>query len=105
VPWPRVDTYDKSLGDAPACSTRYTGLASCASIVAWWWALLTLVSSALWFVLYRQFRIHPDGSLDSAFDTRSCYFLCAAYDQGDTIRLRSGEPVSTSRTTLSPHIT
>src|SRR5487761_2244503 len=36
--------------------------------LAWWWSLLTLVSSvniAVWFVLYRQLHEQPAGSLGS----------------------------------------
>jgi hypothetical protein len=57
--------------------------------VAWWWALLTLVSSgniALWFLLYRQFHIQSTGSLDSASDIRLMLFLCAAYVFGCAFR-------------------
>lgn len=57
--------------------------------LAWWWALLALVSSgniALWFLLYRQFYTQPTGSLDSASDIELMLFLCAAYVFGCAFR-------------------
>jgi hypothetical protein len=55
----------------------------------WWWALLTLVSSAniaLWFLQYRQFYTRPTGSPDSAYDIELMLFLCAAYVFGCAFR-------------------
>ena len=57
--------------------------------LAWWWAVLTLVSSAniaLWFLLYRQFQVQPTGSPDSAPDIELMLFLCAAYVFGCAFR-------------------
>jgi hypothetical protein len=57
--------------------------------LAWWWALLALVSSgniALWFLLYRQIRLQPTGSPDSASDIELMLFLCAAYVFGCAFR-------------------
>ena len=57
--------------------------------LAWWWALLSLVSGgniALWFVLYRQFHVQPTGSRDSASDIQLMLFLCAAYVFGCAFR-------------------
>jgi len=65
--------------------------------LAWWWALLTLVSSgniALWFVLYRELQVVPSrerqiipaASLDRASDTQLMLFLCAAYVFGCAFR-------------------
>ena len=56
--------------------------------LAWWWSLLTVVSSgniALWFLLYRHFQIHPTGR-DGASDTGFMLFLCAAYVFGCAFR-------------------
>jgi hypothetical protein len=55
----------------------------------WWWALLTLVSSAniaLWFLLYRQFRLQPAGGMYSGSDLEPMLFLCAAYVFGCAFR-------------------
>ncbi len=57
--------------------------------LAWWWALLTLVSSgniALWFVLYHQFHLRPTGGLQSASDIEFMLLLCAAYVFGCAFR-------------------
>jgi hypothetical protein len=57
--------------------------------LAWWWALLTLVSSgniALWFLLYRQFHVLPTARLDGASDILLMLFLCAAYVFGCAFR-------------------
>jgi hypothetical protein len=57
--------------------------------LAWWWAMLTLVSSgniALWFLLYRQSYAQPGGSLDSASGIGLMLFLCAAYVFGCAFR-------------------
>lgn len=57
--------------------------------LAWWWALLTAVSSvniALWFLLYSHFHIQPAGALVGASDTRLMLFLCAAYVFGCAFR-------------------
>lgn len=53
--------------------------------VAWWWALLTLVSCgniALWFGLFREFNLQAKGS--SGIDLMLC--LCAAYVFGCAFR-------------------
>src|SRR5215831_13272187 len=57
--------------------------------LAWWWALLTIASSiniALWFLLFRQFRIEPIPSMGSGSNTRLMLFLCAAYVFGCAFR-------------------
>ena len=57
--------------------------------LAWWWALLTLVSSgniALWFLLFHQSSTQPTGSRDSASDIDLMLFLCAAYVFGCAFR-------------------
>src|SRR5215813_62625 len=57
--------------------------------LAWWWVLLTLVSSgniALWFLLYRQFHIQSAGGVDSASDIQFMLLLCAAYVFGCAFR-------------------
>ena len=57
--------------------------------LAWWWVLLTLVSSvniALWFLLYRQAYMQPTGSLGSASGIELMLFLCAAYVFGCAFR-------------------
>jgi len=57
--------------------------------LAWWWALLTLVSSgniALWFLLYGRSYTQPTGSLHSAADVKLMLFLCAAYVFGCAFR-------------------
>ena len=54
--------------------------------VAWWWALLTAISSvnvALWFLLYRQFYALPTGG---ASDIQLMLLLCAAYVFGCAFR-------------------
>jgi hypothetical protein len=57
--------------------------------LAWWWAMLTLVSTgniALWFLLYRQSYAQPPDSLDSASGIGLMLFLCAAYVFGCAFR-------------------
>ena len=64
-------------------------MAGAVTPLAWWWALLTLVSSgniALWFLLYRQFHMPPTGNLGSASDIELMLFLCAAYVFGCAFR-------------------
>src|ERR1700754_206800 len=51
--------------------------------LAWWWAMLTLVSGvniALWFMLYRELPPQPVGSMDLML------LLCAAYVFGCAFR-------------------
>jgi hypothetical protein len=51
--------------------------------LAWWWAMLTLVSGvniALWFLLYRELRAEPVGSMELML------LLCAAYVFGCAFR-------------------
>jgi hypothetical protein len=55
--------------------------------LAWWWALLTLVSGvniAVWFLLYRELR--PTGSPGSASGIGLMLLLCAAYVFGCAFR-------------------
>jgi hypothetical protein len=50
--------------------------------LAWWWALLTLVSGmniAVWFLLYRYFQKPQTDGLGSASGIELMLFLCAAY--------------------------
>jgi hypothetical protein len=57
--------------------------------LAWWWALLTLVSGAniaAWFLLYRRFHEQPFGGLGSASGTELMLMLCAAYVFGCAFR-------------------
>jgi hypothetical protein len=57
--------------------------------VAWWWALLTLVSGAniaIWFSLYRQLREQPTGGLGGPSDIQLMLVLCAAYVFGCAFR-------------------
>jgi hypothetical protein len=57
--------------------------------LAWWWALLALVSSAnvaFWFLLYRQFHEHPAGTLGSPSGIEPMLLLCAAYVFGCAFR-------------------
>src|SRR6478672_1710870 len=57
--------------------------------LAWWWALLTLVSGAniaAWFLLYRRFHEQPIGGLGSASGTELMLMLCAAYVFGCAFR-------------------
>src|SRR6478736_5587915 len=57
--------------------------------LAWWWALLTLVSGAniaAWFLLYRRFHEQPIGGLGSASGTEVMLLLCAAYVFGCAFR-------------------
>ena len=51
--------------------------------LAWWWAMLTLVSVvniALWFLLYRELSVQPVGSMELML------LLCAAYVFGCAFR-------------------
>ena len=51
--------------------------------LAWWWAMLTLVSGvniALWFVLYRELRAQPVGSMELML------LLCGTYVFGCAFR-------------------
>ncbi len=51
--------------------------------LAWWWAMLTLVSAinvALWFALYRELHAQPVGSMQLML------LLCAAYVFGCAFR-------------------
>ncbi len=55
--------------------------------LAWWWGLLTLVSSiniAFWFLLYREF--HPTGAPGNSSDLQLMLLLCAAYVFGCAFR-------------------
>jgi hypothetical protein len=57
--------------------------------LAWWWGLLTLVSSAniaSWFLLYREFRNPPIGSTGNSSDIQLMLLLCAAYVFGCAFR-------------------
>ena len=57
--------------------------------VAWWWALLTLVSGvniAIWFLLYRWLREEPTGSLGSTSGIELMLMLCAGYVFGCAFR-------------------
>jgi hypothetical protein len=57
--------------------------------LAWWWGLLTLVSSAniaVWFLLYRQFREQPAGGLGEPSGIGFMLLLCAAYVFGCALR-------------------
>jgi hypothetical protein len=57
--------------------------------VAWWWGLLTLVSSAniaFWFVLYREFHNQPTGSLGGVSGIGLMLLLCAGYVFGCAFR-------------------
>jgi len=57
--------------------------------LAWWWGVLTLVSGAniaVWFVMYRQLRDQPTGSLGSASGVQLMLLLCAAYVFGCAFR-------------------
>ena len=57
--------------------------------LAWWWGLLTLVSTAniaVWFVLYRQLQEQPTGSLGTTSGTQLMLLLCAAYVFGCAFR-------------------
>jgi hypothetical protein len=57
--------------------------------LAWWWALLTLVSGAniaVWVLLYRQLYGQPTGSLGSTSGIGLMLLLCAAYVFGCAFR-------------------
>jgi hypothetical protein len=57
--------------------------------LAWWWALLTLVSGAniaVWVLLYRQLYEQPTGSLGSTSGIGLMLLLCAAYVFGCAFR-------------------
>jgi hypothetical protein len=57
--------------------------------LAWWWAVLTLVSGAniaVWFVLYHQLHEQPTGGLGSPSGIELMLLLCAAYVFGCAFR-------------------
>jgi hypothetical protein len=57
--------------------------------VAWWWALLTLVSSAniaVWCVLFHALRARPSGLFDRTSGVGLMLLLCAAYVFGCAFR-------------------
>ena len=57
--------------------------------LAWWWALLTLVSGAniaVWVLLYRQLYEQPTGSLGGTSGIGLMLLLCAAYVFGCAFR-------------------
>jgi hypothetical protein len=57
--------------------------------LAWWWALLSIVSGAniaAWFLLYHQLPAWPTGRLDSTSDMELMLLLCAAYVFGCAFR-------------------
>src|ERR1700720_2872217 len=57
--------------------------------LAWWWGLLTLVSSAniaVWFLLNRQLQGQPTGSLGSTSSIELMLLLCAAHVFGCAFR-------------------
>jgi hypothetical protein len=57
--------------------------------LAWWWSMLTLVSGvniAVWFLLYRELREQPAGSLVSTSGIEIMLLLCAAYVFGCAFR-------------------
>jgi len=57
--------------------------------LAWWWALLTVVSVANiagWFVVYRQLHGQPDSGLGDTPDIELMLLLCAAYVFGCAFR-------------------
>ena len=57
--------------------------------LAWWWLLLTLVSTtniAFWFLLYRQFHMQPSGGAVGLSDIQVMLLLCAAYVFGCAFR-------------------
>ena len=57
--------------------------------LAWWWGLLTLVSSAniaSWFLLYRQFHHQVPDTPSSTSDVGLMLALCAAYVFGCAFR-------------------
>ena len=66
-----------------------SGSLACSNPLAWWWALLTLVSGAniaVWFVLYRQLQEQPAGSPGNASGIGLMLLLCAAYVFGCAFR-------------------
>jgi hypothetical protein len=57
--------------------------------LAWWWALLTLVSGvniAIWFSLYRWLHEEPTGSFGSTSGIELMLLLCAGYVFGCAFR-------------------
>src|SRR6266481_5469062 len=57
--------------------------------LAWWWALLTLVSGAniaVWVLLYRQLHEQPAGSPGGTSGIGLMLLLCAAYVFGCAFR-------------------
>jgi hypothetical protein len=59
------------------------------NLLAWWWGLLTLVSSAniaFWFLLYLEFQKHSTIGLGNTSSTGLMLLLCAAYVFGCAFR-------------------
>jgi hypothetical protein len=57
--------------------------------LAWWWALLTLISGvniAIWVLLYRELHDQPAGGLGSASGVELMLLFCAAYVFGCAFR-------------------
>src|ERR1700735_898260 len=57
--------------------------------LAWWWSMLTLgsgVNIAVWFLLYRELRVQPAGSLVSASGVEIMLLLRAACVCGCSFR-------------------
>jgi hypothetical protein len=57
--------------------------------LAWWWALLTMISGAniaAWFLMYRQFHEQPTGSLGSTSGIGLMLLLSAGYVFGCAFR-------------------
>jgi hypothetical protein len=77
-----------------AWRARSSSLSSSTSLawsnpLAWWWALLTLVSGAniaVWVLLYRQLHEQPTGSLGGTSGIGLMLLLCAAYVFGCAFR-------------------
>jgi hypothetical protein len=68
-------------------SQARSGYLGWANPLAWWWALLTLVSGvniAVWCVLFYEFHAQPTGSLDSVSGIQ--LLLCAGYVFGCAFR-------------------
>ncbi len=68
-------------------SQARTSVLSRSNPLAWWWALLTLVSGvniAVWCWLFYRFHVQPAGSLDSRSGAE--LLLCAAYVFGCAFR-------------------
>jgi hypothetical protein len=81
--WSRSSSLSRSLSNSATNSLAWS------NPLAWWWALLTLVSGAniaVWVLLYRQLHEQPTGNLGGTSGIGLMLLLCAAYVFGCAFR-------------------